>query len=163
LKFDPADRLREAAKKILAEQPAPPRSVSMFALLRAATSPVVALAFVPLLAIWASGGMAGHLSALVVGVGLVVMTAALSLFKAFEARGPLVQGIVAQGEILTFERPTRTGIRGRLRVDGLGRRFEADYGWTLPERPRPGDHVEVLIDPDRDRVLWCLGLSPGRA
>jgi len=131
----------------------------MLTLLRASTTPAIAVAFVPLLALAALVGPASRVSILLLILLLAMLTAVLSFLRAFQARGPLVRGLVAQGEVLTAEAGPRGGLRGLLRVDDLVRQFEADYTWGLSARLRPGDHIEALIDPDQDKVLWCLGLA----
>ncbi len=87
----------------------------------------------------------------------------MSLLMAFRIRGPLVHGVMVEAEVLTVEGGSRGGLRGRMRVDDSGRRFEADFAWLRPGKVRPGDRIQALIDPSRDEVLRCLGLSRGLA
>jgi len=163
LKFDPFDRLSETAARILADKPTPPRAVSVVALFRAFASPVLAIAAVPLLALLLFVGPAARLSVLVLLALAALWAVFLSFLMAIRIHGSLVQGVMAQGEVLTVEASPRGGSRGRLRVESLGRHFEADYAWRRPGRLRPGDRIQAVIAPDQDRVLWCLGLSSGLA
>jgi hypothetical protein len=163
LKFDPFDRLQETAARISTEQPTPPRAVSMVRLFRAAASPVLALGAVPLLAILLFVAPVARLQIVLIFVLAALWAAFMSLLMAYRVRGPLLHGVMVEAEVVTVERVSRSGLRGRVRVDHSGRRFEADYAWRRPGKVRPGDRIQALIDPSRDGVLWCLGLSRGLA
>jgi hypothetical protein len=163
LKFDPFDRLQETAVRIFTEQPAPPRTVSMVALFRAAATPVFAIAAVPLLAVMLFVGPFARLDILFILVLAALWAGFLSFLRAFRIRSPLVHGVMVEAEVLTVETASRGSLRGRLRVDHLGRRFETDFTWGRPGNVRPGDRIQAVIAADQDRVLWCLGLSPGLA
>ena len=163
MKFDPFDRLQETAARILTEQPAPPRTVSMVALFRAAATPVFAIAAVPLLVLMPFVGPLARVDMLLILVLAALLAGLRSFLMAFRIRGPLVHGVMVQAMVLTVEAASRGALRGRLRVDHLGRRFETDFAWGRPGKVRPGDRIQVVIAADQDRVLWCLGLSPGLA
>ena len=135
----------------------------MLRLFRAAASPLLALAPVPLLALLPFVAPGARLSIVLILVLAALWASVMSLLTAFRIRGPLLHGVMVEAEVVTVEGVSRGGLRGRVRVDHSGRRFEADYAWRRPGKLRPGDRIEALVDPSRDVVLWCLGLSPGPA
>ena len=95
-------------------------------------------------------------------VGMTLFGLAMGAFLVSSARTALARGVVAEGEVLTV-RPRAWpsyGQHGRLRVDGPGRRFEADYAWGGSASVRPGDRMKVLIDAEAGKVLLSLGLAP---
>src|SRR5260370_27263688 len=130
----------------------------MVRLFRAATSPLLALAALPLVALLLF--VPPRLPIVLLIVLAALWAAFMSLLMAFRIRGPLVHGVMVEAEVLTVEGGSRGGLRGRMRVDDSGRRFQADFAWRRPGKLRPGDHIEALIDPSRDRAHWCLRLSP---
>lgn len=135
--------------------------MSLIALLGAYATPLFATPFIAMLALLAFVGPKARPSILGIIALMALGLAFLSFFLASSARNALVRGVPVDGEVLTVRAGARSGLLGRVRVDGSGRRFEGDYAWGLTGRLRPGDRIQVLIDPDKDAVLLCIGLATG--
>lgn len=184
--IDPLQALR---RRVLAEQPDPPRKVSTWQVLRAEVdSPgmrrtlrsiesMVALAgLVYFLAILASlYGVAYALKAATIATLFIPAFILFVLpFAAQQIAGQLRKAELGEAEVLDVDVKGRFDPRkgrgaatwyatGRYRVFATGRTFETVFAAQEPWARLliQGSRIEVLIDPKANRVLDDLGLMPG--
>jgi hypothetical protein len=160
----PFYRTQVVANRVLSRQPDPPRQVPVGEVLWI-YAPILTYGF----GIYAGLGAAlvlltrpGARASTLPIVVLALVGGALFIFGMFTAvSGPLRKGVAATGEILTVGPGHRGGQRGRVRVEGGGRRFEADYGWAGNPALAIGNRVGLLADPVKNAVLLILGPTAG--
>lgn len=160
----PFYRTQVVANRVLSRQPDPPRQVRVGEVLWI-YAPILTYGF----GIYAGFGAVlffltrpGARASMLPFIAVILVGGALLIFGFFAAvSGPLRKGIAATGEILTVGPGFRGGQRGRVRVEGGGRRFEADYAWAGSPALAMGDRVGLLADPTKDAVLLTLGPTAG--
>ena len=143
------------ARRLLAQQPDPPRRVTVNDLLEI-YGPTLAYAFVVLpVAFLALLAVRHQLGSPLIARFAVVLVAAVAVLMAFlmmGVRGALQTGVVATAEILSA-----TQLRGRLRVMINDRAIETDYRSNYIGRLEAGDRITVLVDPRKAAVVLTLG------
>jgi hypothetical protein len=153
----PGFRLVHLAQRLLAEQPDPPRRVSLRDVLEIhAPTLVYALVgppaiFVIYVTVRSRQPLPLDVTAKSAGLIVLVMVIFMTLYMV-GLRKSLREGVAATGEILTA---TRTA--GRLRVNIKGRSVDKAYRSGTFEKFAPGTRITVLLDPRKDEVLLTLG------
>ena len=150
------------ARRLLAQQPDPPRQVSVGDVVEVHTPTLVyALVALPLIAVIGTVVRASQpvpLDALIKLVALVVIGAALIMgWTLFRLRESLRNGVAATAEIVDA-----SPFAGRIRVSLNGRALETAYRSNSLDRLAPGDRITVLLDPRKEAVLLTLGRAPAK-
>lgn len=156
----PPVRLVRVANRIVAEQPHPPRRVTLsdlleifgplllyaFVLLPIILFPIALALMQPSFRFSMSKVLAAIIALNFLSVAVVIRRSAASVRK----------GLPAIAEILTAT-GFRSATTGRLRTQINGREVEIGYASRAIGSLEPGDRVRVLIDPDQPKVLLMLG------
>jgi hypothetical protein len=153
----PGYRLVDMARRLLAEQPQPPRRVGFREVIEVhAPTLVYALVGAPALVLFYITVRVRQplpLDVTVESVGLIFL--AVALFMALYLVGlrkSLREGVAATAVILDA---TRTA--GHVRVNIKGRVVDKAYRSSTFERFAPGDRITVLLDPRKEALLLALG------
>ena len=153
----PGPRLIDVARRLLEQQPDPPRRVTLGDVVEI-HKPTLFYAFValPLVAVIGTVVRASQpvqLDVLAKLVALVVVGAALIMgWTLFRLRESLRNGIAATAEIVDA-----SPWAGRIRVNLDGRPLVTAYRSNSLERLAAGDRITVLLDPRKEAVLLTLG------
>jgi len=152
----PGFRLHDVARRLLAEQPDPPRRVGFGDLIEIhAPTLVYALVVVPVLAVGYITLSARHLLPLddtARSGGLIFLAMALLMaWLLVGLRNSLSAGVAATGEIVDVTRAA-----GHVRFEINGHTVEKAYRAPTLEKLAPGDRITVLVDPRKETVLLAL-------
>jgi hypothetical protein len=160
----PADRLRSIAARTLAAQPDPPRRVGVVEVLAAyqLLGLVLISDVVILIALLAFGGPTIRPYVLVLAAIVILASLTLAGVVVSSGRSALQNGIVAEGEVLAVHRLgwPAFGQQGIVRVNAPDRSFEAAFAWGGSPDVEPGQHIQVLIGTNPNRVTLTLGGPP---
>jgi hypothetical protein len=145
--------LLQVARRLTALQPEPPRAVSLADVLGAYAPVLVFIGadsalvmVIALLARLPAGALAGLVAVLLVG-GLLLMGGIV-----FAVSQALENGMYATGQVISASGMTaviRVQVRGKDADISLTSRFAGSY--------QPGARLELLVDPEKRKVLLVLG------
>lgn len=97
----------------------------------------------------------------VIGLAAIMTLGSLviAVLVVSSGRGALINGILAQGEVLTVVRRgyPQIGQKGLVRVDAPGGQFEAQFEWAGSPYIEAGERIRLLILQRPDKVLLTLG------
>jgi hypothetical protein len=158
----PGVRLVDVARRLLAQQPDPPRRVSVGDLIEIYGPNIVfTLVVVPILVVLYVTIRARQpvpLDVTIKAAGFTALAMALVLtWILFNLRKTLRDGVAATGEVLDATRSA-----GHVRVEINGRAVDKAYRSATFERFVPRDRITVLVDRHRESVFIALGrVGPG--
>jgi hypothetical protein len=159
MKWAPEDRLNAYAATLLAEQPDPPRRVSVGSIV-AANFSLAGLLLIP--ALLFVGGIVWSPKLLpfaLLATGAVALVAAIQAQRIVVARGALQAGVAATGEITRVDPGFRASKIVTVRVDAAGTVTETKIARAGAANVLvQGDTVQLMLDPQTRQILLVLGL-----
>ena len=157
----PEDLVSAYADALLAEQPNPPRTVSLTRLLQANIYLALILlafpAFVTVVAVLFSGGRSalGFVGFAVLFSALIASAFVQNIYSAMDA---LQRGVVAAGHVIRIDPAYRSTV-AVIRVDVAGVATESQVRRSgASSTLYAGDTVQVLIDPETNQVMLIIGI-----
>jgi hypothetical protein len=154
----PEDLVSAYADGLLAEEPDPPRRVSLGRLLRANVFLALILLIFPaavaVVATLFSGGRSA-LPFLGVALGFSILFATLLGQGVFTARDALARGVNASGLVTRVDLGYKGSKLVTIRVDGTESQVARSSAYSALY---VGDTVQVLADPDSHQVLLVIGV-----
>jgi hypothetical protein len=153
----PGVRLLLVAQRLLAQQPDPPRLVTFGDLMEIylpslVIGPVL-VAGIAVLAVELRAGQPVPLDLVAKLVGVVIVGVALVMTLAIRRLKQIIEGgVMARAEILDATR-----LAGHVRVEINGQVTDRVYRSMSFELLNAGDHITVLVDPQKETVLLPLG------
>jgi hypothetical protein len=159
MKWAPEDRLNAYAATLLAEQPDPPRTVSLAGILTAYVF-LAGLVVIPAALFAGAIVLSGRLLPFaILATGFVVLIAATQAQQIAVARNALQAGVAATGEVSRVDRGFRAAKILTLRVNSPGAVSETRTTRSGAANVLvPGDTVQLMLDPQTRQVLLILGL-----
>jgi hypothetical protein len=150
----PAERLARLARRLLEQQPEPPRRVGTGDLLHS-YGPILVFGqvVVPIVVALLISYRGRGYTPLVIeaaAVTFVVICIGMALTIA-RAKRALENGVLATGVVTEAGR-----FEGQIRLDIAGHQVETIYRF---QRFAVGDHVKVLVDPQKQSVLLPIGIT----
>lgn len=157
----PEDLVSAYADTLLAEQPNPPRTVSVARLLRANIYLALILlafpAFVTVVAVLFSGGRS-PLPFVLFAVGFAALIVTVFGQSVYSASDALQRGVAAIGHVVRIDPAYRSTV-AVIRVDVAGVGTESQVPRSgASSTLYAGDTVQVLIDPATNQVMLIIGI-----
>lgn len=159
MNWAPEDRLNAYAAKLVADQPDPPRRVSLAKIL-SAYSALAGLLVVPAALFVGAMVMDRRLLAFaILATALVVLVGSVEALEISRDSNALQTGVVGTGQVVRVDTGFRASRIVTLRIDAGGAVSEAQVVRSGAANVLvPEDTVQVLVDPHTRQVLLVLRL-----